>query len=215
MLFLSAPRPANAIAKVRIRRNGRSLRSGAESCGRNIGSPPIDILRTLSDMIRDTLVQAIRDLVEGSDSANSKAREEIMPGLRPATTSISRRTALGRNRLHRPIQQNQRSSMTRSPGRQSAEPATVQAGRARMIRVPAPAAPHRTSWPRYSWCDRKAIWPRTATSRSTATAVPLPISWVGLGIPIAPRISGVVWAQYRPDREAVGRRWTLIQPAAP
>ena len=35
-----------------------------------------------SRIYRDTLVQAIRELVEGPDIANSKARDEIMPGLR-------------------------------------------------------------------------------------------------------------------------------------
>jgi len=46
-----------------------------------------------SRIYRDTLVQAIRELVEGPDIATSKARDEIMPGLR--TLHVARRGRRG------------------------------------------------------------------------------------------------------------------------
>jgi len=46
---------------------------------------------------RDTLVQAIRELVEGPDIARSRARDEIMPGLR--TLHVARRGRRGRHFL--------------------------------------------------------------------------------------------------------------------
>jgi toxin ParE1/3/4 len=39
-----------------------------------------------SRVYRDTLVQAIRELGDGPDVAGSKARDEILPGLRTCTS---------------------------------------------------------------------------------------------------------------------------------
>jgi toxin ParE1/3/4 len=46
---------------------------------------------------RDTLVQAIRELAKGPDIVGSKAREEIMPGLR--TLHVARHGRRGRHFL--------------------------------------------------------------------------------------------------------------------
>jgi toxin ParE1/3/4 len=46
-----------------------------------------------SRVYRDTLVQAIRELADGPDVAGSKARDEILPGLR--TLHVARRGRRG------------------------------------------------------------------------------------------------------------------------
>lgn len=50
-----------------------------------------------SRIYRDTLVQAIDELVDGPDVARSKARDEIMPGLR--TLHVARHGRRGRHFL--------------------------------------------------------------------------------------------------------------------
>jgi toxin ParE1/3/4 len=54
-------------------------------------------LRPPTGTNRDTLVQAISELVKGPDIVGSKAREEIMPGLR--TLHVARHGRRGRHFL--------------------------------------------------------------------------------------------------------------------
>jgi toxin ParE1/3/4 len=53
--------------------------------------------RRQSRIYRDTLLQAIGELAEGPDVVGSKARDEIMPGLR--TLHVARRGRRGRHFL--------------------------------------------------------------------------------------------------------------------